>query len=147
MDKIRIDAGITRLQINDGQDFLEFNPSDVNFAERFYKMVRGFKLKLVEYQIRAKAQDDNKSVDEDGIQVNISDGLALIREMCEYLCAQVDELFGKGTSQKVFGDALSLSMFEQFFDQVGPYVQKIRGSKIGKYVPNFSKPVKHKVMQ
>jgi hypothetical protein len=46
---------------------------------------------------------------------------------------QIDVLFGEGTSQKAFGNALELGMFEQFFSGITPFVQTVRKEKIAKY--------------
>jgi len=40
MDNLRIDTGIKKILINDGPEFIEFNPSDVIFAEKFYKLTK-----------------------------------------------------------------------------------------------------------
>ena len=42
-------------------------------------------------------------------------------------------VFGAGTSEKAFGEAQTLNMFEQFFDGITPYIQGARGQKVSKY--------------
>lgn len=133
MDSIRIDTGVKRLLINDGPDVLEFNPTDVVFAEKFYAMIREFEEKQAEYQARAELAAADEGVDENGIPVNIEKSLALLREVCVFLRERIDFLFGPGTSQKLFGDAMTLDMFEQFFKAIAPHIQRARADKVSRY--------------
>ena len=51
MDNLNIDLGIKRLMINDDSEkVLEFNPSDIVFAERFYKLIQVVQEKEIEFQ-------------------------------------------------------------------------------------------------
>jgi hypothetical protein len=135
MDSIRVETGIKRIQINDGPEFIEFNPSDVVFAERFYQLIKDFEIKQKEYEVRSLEIEKITGKDENGIPNNLPEGLALIREVCEFLKEKIDVLFGKGTSKKVFGDALNLNMFEQFFSGITPFIQVTREEKIAQYIP------------
>ncbi len=133
MDSIRIDTGVKRLLINDGPDVLEFNPTDIVFAEKFYAMIREFEEKQAEYQARAELAAADEKVDENGIPVNITKSLELLREVCIFLRERIDFLFGAGTSQKLFGDAMTLDMFEQFFEAIAPHIQRARADKVSRY--------------
>lgn len=143
MDSIRIETGVKKIQINDGPEYISFNPTDVSFAERFYQLIQDFEVKQVEYQARAKVIDANKKKDASGIPVNFPDGLAMMREVCEFMRAGIDGLFGKDTSRKCFGDALSLEMFGQFFTGITPFIKAARTEKVAKYQ---KKPHSKKVM-
>lgn len=134
MDSVRIDTGVKRLQINDGPEFIEFNPSDITFAERFYALLRAFEEREAEYTERAKAIDADTGVDAHGIPNNVAAGLQMLRDVCEFMREQIDGLFGAGTSQKVFGDVMSLNMFQQFFDGITPYIRAARQKKVEQYV-------------
>jgi len=141
MDSIRIDTGEKRIAINDDPErVIVFNPQDIGFAERFYQLLKDFEAKQAEYQARAD-ELDNQELDERGIPSRIGESLALLREVCEFLEERIDHLFGPGTSQKVFGDALTLDMFEQFFTGIIPYVQTARSGKIAKYAPSKKRGV------
>lgn len=139
MDSIRIDTGIKRIAINDDPNrIIEFNPSDVVFAEKFYQLIKDFEIKQADYEKRAKALDEQKDVDANGIPVNLEEGIALLRDVCEFMREKIDYIFGKGTSQMVFGDALNLEMFDQFFTGITPFIQKARDVKIKKYNQELS---------
>lgn len=135
MDSIRIDTGEKRIAINgDPERVIVFNPQDIGFAERFYQLLKDFEAKQAEYQARAD-ELDNQELDEQGIPEKIGESLALLREVCEFLKDRIDHLFGQGASQKAFGDALTLDMFEQFFTGIVPFVQTARSVKVAKYAP------------
>lgn len=126
--------GSVRIAIDDDPDrVVSFVPDDVVFAERFYGLMAALKEKEADYQQRAAALEKNKAVDEYGIPLNVPESLALLRELCEFMRGEIDSIFGKGTSQKVFGEHLSLAMIEQFFNGITPYVQSARKGKTEKY--------------
>jgi hypothetical protein len=133
MDSIRIDTGVKKIYVNGGPEYIEFNPSDVTFAEKFYQLVKDFNAKQIEYEERHNKINENVGVDANGVPVNLSDGLALIRDFCEFTRGKIDELFGEGTSQKVFGNALTLNMFQQFFQGITPFIKVAREAKIAPY--------------
>jgi hypothetical protein len=133
MDNIQIDTGVKKIHINSGPEFIEFNPSDVTFAEKFYRLVKDFNAKQVEYEERHNKINENAGVDANGVPVNLSDGLTLVRDFCEFTRGKIDELFGDGTSQKVFGDTLTLNMFQQFFQGITPFIKVAREAKIAPY--------------
>ncbi|MFM8321000.1 MAG: hypothetical protein ACKOC5_08815 [Chloroflexota bacterium] len=124
MDSIKIDTGVQRVCINDDPGrVIEFNPTSVDFAERFYQLIREFEQRRVEYSRRAEALG---SEDIDG-------SLALMREMAEYMRGQIDFLFGAGSSQAAFGDALNLPAIGQFLDGITPFIQMAREKKVERY--------------
>ena len=133
-DSIRIDTGLKKILINDGPEFIEFNPNDVNFAERFYSLINDFEMKLEEYKARSKIIEENKILDANGIPSNLNDLIALTRDACEFIRGKIDHIFGSGTSQKVFGNALNLDMFAQFFSGLTPFIQATRAEKLKKYM-------------
>lgn len=143
MDSIRIESGVKRISINDDPErVIEFNPSDVTFAERFYKLIGGFETKQNDYQARAEALDAQPvDLDANGLPANVGEKLAFMREVCEYMYQQIDYLFGEGTSQKVFEGVLSLETIGQFFEGITPFIQASRSERIAKYAPKKGKRV------
>lgn len=119
----------------DGEDVgsLTFNPNDLAFVDRYYGLISEFEVKEKEYQERAKALEQNKEVDSYGIPKNMKEGLALLKEICEFMRGRIDYVFGEGTSQLVFGEAYTLDIFEQFFNGITPFIQQARTGKVEKY--------------
>lgn len=135
-DTLRIDTGVKKIAIQrDDQPecFIEFNPSDVAFAERFYALLGDFEGKLKDFQVRSEEIDKNADLDGRGIPVNLPERLALTRDACMFIRGKIDDLFGPGTSQAVFGDALTLDMFTQFFEGITPFIKVARTEKLTKY--------------
>jgi hypothetical protein len=134
MESIRIDVGKKQVCINDDPNrVIEFNPSEVAFADRFYMLIHEFDQKYAEYQRKAKELDKVSSLNELGLPENLSERLTFVRELCESMRTMIDSLFGAGTSQKAFGDVLSLEAICQFFEGITPIIQKSRSPMIAKY--------------
>lgn len=112
---------------------LVFNPSDVIFVEKFYKLLDNFQKSLTQYQSRFEALEKVKETDTNGVPVNVEARFDVIKEVCGYIRDEIDSLFGAGTSQMVFGDSMNLDAFAQFFDGIKPFIQKARTEKIEKY--------------
>lgn len=134
MNSIQIGSSVVRIAINDDPDrVIEFDPGDVLFAERFYALIQDFERRQAEMEQRAAEIDQVKDVDANGLPVNLDERMAFLRSVCEYMRSQIDNLFGAGSSQIVFGDALNLEQIGQFFDGMTPFVQQSRAEKLKKY--------------
>ncbi len=143
MDSIQITTGIKRISVNDDPDrVISFNPTDVTFAEKFYGLIIEFENKQTELTARAKAIDNNQSVDENGLPRNLSDKLTFLHEVCVYMRETIDGLFGSGASQAAFGDALSLDMIAQFLQGITPFFQAARADKLKKYTAKTGRVMK-----
>ena len=131
---LHIDTGEIRLAINDDPNrVIVFNPADVLFAERFYRLFGDFQKTLTQYRPRFEALDADQSTDENGMPANLGNRIALVREVCEYIHAEIDKLFGAGTSQKVFDGAMDLNAIKQFFEGVTPFIKQARVEKVTQY--------------
>ncbi len=134
MDSIQINNGLKRIAVNgDENRVIEFNPEDIVFVEKFYGLIKEFEQKEVEFRQRADEINAVEGVDEYGIPVNTAENIKLVIDLCQYLRVQIDKVFGTGTSQKAFGDANTLNMFEQFFEGITPFIQGARSNKVNQY--------------
>lgn len=144
MDTIRIDTGEKRIMVNDDPNrVIVFNPSDTLFAERFYNLIGELETKSREYESRGKEIDSCNELDGYGIPVNTAEHIDFLKEICTYMREKIDTLFGKGTSQAAFGDAMAIEMFEQFFEGITPFIKTARAKRVGKYT-NTATRKKHK---
>ena len=133
-DSIRIDTGVKRIMINDDPNrVIIFNPKDVIFAEKFYAMIAEFRGKQNDFIARAEALDAVEETDEFGLPINTGERIQLVREVCEWTRAKIDDVFGEGTSQRAFGDAISIPMFTQFFEGITPFIEEERSGQVQKY--------------
>lgn len=117
---------------------LEFDPSDVMFAEKFYNLITEFQAKSKEYEPRAAEIDKNTAIDEFGLPVNLGDKITMLRDVCEFIRERIDHLFGMGTSKAAFGDVYDTELIVQFLDGLKPFFQKERSAKIQKYTSDAS---------
>lgn len=123
---------IVEIAINgDPNRVIRFDPNDALFAEKFYKMQNSFNSKLTEYAVKVKTFSNRK--DDNGVPEDIGKRIELIKELCLYIRGEIDNLFGSGTSQIAFGDALNIHAIEAFLTGVIPYFGKARKEKVNKY--------------
>ena len=139
MDSIQINTGEKRLMVNDDPSrVIVFNPQDITFVERLQSLYKELNSKQNEFEKRAKELDKVAELDEYDIPVNADAKLTYLRDLCSYMRGKIDDVFGAGTSQAAFGDTMNLEVFDQFFDGIMPYVEKVRAEKIEKYTTDAS---------
>jgi DNA-binding XRE family transcriptional regulator len=125
MDNLRFDSGVKRLLINDGPDVLEFNPSDVVFAEKFYRLMADFE------QQQAGWVEQAAAIDAAGDEV--APRLELLKTICAHLHAGIDDVFGPDSSRKLFGGAMSLDAITEFLTAIAPIIAQARQERLAKY--------------
>lgn len=134
VDKIIIESGLKKIQINEGPEFIEFNPEDIHFIELFYNMAKEFDAKKDDYTARFESLTVGETGVENPYGEEMGEKIALLKEVCDFMRKQIDLVFGEGTSQKAFGDAMTLNMFVQFIDGITPFIRPVREQKVLKYV-------------
>lgn len=134
VDSLRIETGVKRILINDDPNkFIEFDPDDIVFAEKFYELFHEFKTTEKDFMQRAEQLDANKEVDELGMLLNAGERIQLMKDLCQWAKDKIDYLFGEGTSQMIFGDVVKLDPIIQFFNGVAPFFKISRDEKVQKY--------------
>lgn len=125
MESLQIRTGQKQLQILDDngnvRGVFKFNPEDIEGAKRMLNIKQELTLKQQEFNERAA----DASTDEEKF--------AIIDEIVDYFEAKIDECFGDGTSKLLFGDARTISMFEDFFTGITPYYEKASEARKAKY--------------
>ena len=112
---------------------IRFNPNDVAFSERAYALIGEMDIAEKEYTRKAGELEAENAKDENGIPANMRKRLALMREICEAMRRRIDEVFGEGTSQICFGDALDMDAIWDFVEGVSPYLDEAHQERIKKY--------------
>lgn len=131
MDSINIGTTKKRVCINgDETRVVEFDPADVYFAERFYKIYQDINEKFNEIKARGDEIETRLVSGEADAE---SEGIAMIREMCQFMVEKIDYLFGPGTYETVFGDSMNLDAIIAFLEGISPYIFGSRESKVKKY--------------
>lgn len=126
MDSLKISTGRVRLQIVDEagnqRGIFSFNPSDIESAKRVIEIQKDFEMKNAEFQKRINAAE------------TIEEKITILDELVTYFEKVIDDCFGEGSSQVLFGDDKSVDMFYDFFDGITPYYEKASKERMAKYI-------------
>ena len=135
MESIRIDSGL-RIAINDDPArVITFDPNDMLFIEKFYRLYGELQRMRDEYQAKAVQITENMEKDENGVPIDTGPMFALANESFQELRQQIDHVFGEGTSQTAFGDRSNWNAFIQFFEGVIKYIAPEREKAMKDYLP------------
>ena len=125
MESLKIRTGSVSLQILDDagleRGVFTFNPEDIESAKRVIGLQQELEHKQSELDVKA----ENCETDEEKVN--------LLIEAVDYLEDLIDKCFGTGTSNLLFGDAKTLSMFSDFFEGITPYYEKASKARMAKY--------------
>lgn len=125
MDSLQVRTGQVSLRIldDDGEErgIFRFNPEDIESAKRVLALQDELHAKLEEF---GKRNEECESAE---------DRVELLSETVNYLRNIIDDCFGVGTSDLVFGTARSLSMFSDFITGITPYYSKASKERTEKY--------------
>lgn len=145
MDSIKIETGAKRLSVErDGivAGEIVFNPNDVSWVENFFALADEMAKKVSAFEKRYAELSAQAEADELGIPINVNERVIFVREFCAYMRERIDKIFGAGTSQILFGDALLVDSIMQFFENITPYVKTARAEKVAPYLGKKSKVLK-----
>lgn len=126
MDKLRVDSGIKKIEVNDAGEYIEIPISDTAFYERFGEIMKNFEQKQTEIEQEATAlSEKHKDKPSDDVDA-IVDSIQLYAELCQYTCSELDKLFGDGCCKKVFVGIQnpSVELIGDFFDQITPLLNQ-----------------------
>lgn len=126
MDSLKISTGRVRLQIVDEagnqRGIFSFNPSDIESAKRVIEIQKDFETKNAEFQKRINAAE------------TMEEKIIILDELVTYFEKVIDDCFGEGSSQVLFGDDKSVEMFYDFFEGITPYYEKASKERMAKYI-------------
>ena len=131
MEKIRINQkGTYKIEVNDNGDYITINPNDTRLMGKLLNILADIEVKQKEFEEKAQAiiSREDKDINIAGSQVpvtqNLMDYIKLLDDFCVVCRGYIDDIFGKGASQKIFGDVDDPDMFEDFFNQLEPHLEK-----------------------
>ena len=131
MDSLQVRTGQVSLRILDdsGEErgIFRFNPEDIESAKKLLALQEELTNKNDEFVEREK---QCKTADE---------RIALLSETVTYFRGLIDNCFGEGTSDLVFGNAHTLSMFSDFIEGITPYYTKASAKRTAKYKKSAKK--------
>lgn len=131
MDSLQVRTGQVSLRILDdsGEErgIFRFNPEDVESAKKVLSLQEELTIKNEEF---IKRNSECKTADE---------RIALLSETVTYFRGLIDNCFGEGTSDLVFGNAHTLSMFSDFIEGITPYYTEASAKRTAKYKKSAKK--------
>lgn len=110
-----------RLQINDTDDYIEFDLTDISLPERVLNAADNIAKMDIDYQ-KEKEEIAKKYADE---ATRIRKLIALEREKSIAMRKEFDSFLGEGSCQKIFGDTNYYGMYLQLFDALEPHFKKM----------------------
>lgn len=125
MDSLQVRTGQVSLRILDdaGEErgIFRFNPEDIESAKKVISLQSTLEEKNQEF---IKRNEACKTAEE---------RIELLSETVTYFRGMIDECFGAGTSDLVFGNAHTLSMFTDFIEGIIPYYSQASAKRTSKY--------------
>lgn len=110
-----------RLQINDTDDYIEFDLTDISLPERVLNAADNIAKMDIDYQ-KEKEEIAKKYKDE---ATRIRKLITLEREKSIAMRKEFDSFLGEGACQKIFGDTNYYGMYLQLFDALEPHFKKM----------------------
>lgn len=111
-----------RLQINDTEDYIEFDLTDIGLPERIMIASDNI-LKLDKEYIKEKEKIKQENKDN---EINLlRESIRLEKEKCLEMRKEFDGFLGEGACKKIFGDTNYYGMFLQLFDALEPHFKKM----------------------
>ena len=115
--KLRVSTGV-KIEVNDEGDVIVARLNDNQFIERFYDIVETME-KVSEY-VESEEMKAKESREQ----------LAIVSEKTKDIMSDIDNLFGAGSCEKVFGDIVpSAYALADFFDQLIPIFEEFASEK------------------
>ena len=134
MDRIRINNGEKRIEVNDKGEYITLNFNDQSLLSRFVHLKENFEA------LGTRAETEIQRIAEeypDGSDARMKAEAEYNEKIHSKIMSGVDSVLGKDACRKIFGDILpSFEMYDELFDQLMPYFQKYaqeRAEKMQKY--------------
>ncbi len=111
MDKIRIRNDVKKIEVNDNGDYITVPVNDVRFVRNFHA--------CYEKWSKSKEKLDRSTTD------NTGEMLDMLVDIVDGFVEDIDKLFGKGSSEKIFGGYPTADGIADFFGQFMPIFERL----------------------
>jgi hypothetical protein len=119
---------------------IEFNPNDMLLSNRITEFMVNVQTKQDEMTKKAEALDAGEQPADGALPANIKDVLAFNQEVADYFTGELDDIFGKGASAKLFGErSFDPDLMASFMAYVMDKIGKVSNAKIEQ---KLGKPLK-----
>jgi len=124
----------------DESKVIEFNPNDMLLRNRITEFMVNVQTKQDEMTKKAEALDAGEQPADGALPANIKDVLAFNQEVADYFIGELDDIFGKGASAKLFGErSFDPDLMASFMAYVMDKIGKVSNAKIEQ---KLGKPIK-----
>ena len=124
MDKIRIGKdNVYQIEVNDNGDCIDIDLLDIELPVKFVNASKTLKRETKIYNEKVEVLEKQYK---DNIKMYLYKRIGLDRAYCKKMREMIDNLFGEGTSQKVFGDKNRIGMFDEFFEKLLPILDNVQ---------------------
>lgn len=122
MEKLRVEKeNVYKIEVNDKGEYIEFDLLDIELPIKLINASEELeKQKTIHEQKVEELKKENLESKE-----NMLKQYEIDKEFCQTMRNVLDNLFGEGASQKIFGDTNRITMFNDFFTQLEPHLDKI----------------------
>lgn len=132
MNKLRVEnKGRYEIEVNDNGDKIYLNINDTRLLGKLLSMLKDIEEKQKEYEARLQeiVTREDKPLEgfkdtEINMTQNFVDYVQLTDDFCTLCKGYVDDIFGKGASEKIFGDRNDPDMFGDFIEALEPHLEK-----------------------
>lgn len=121
----------------DENKVIEFSPNDMLLRKRITQFMVDLQMKQAEMDEKAQALDKANTADEGEMPSNIQEVLDFNQEVADYFTGELDDIFGKGSSTMLFGEAgfdpsLMASFMSFVMDKAGAASKTAIEQKLGR---------------
>jgi len=137
MERLQLKTNRVQIVIDDDPErAITFNPNDVQLRDRIYRLGKTIKSRQSEIEKRIQEFDLLEGEDELGVPLKDIAAHKLMVELAEFISAEIDATFGKGTSEKLYFDGFDFESTSDFMELVSSKLQAVSQNKINQRLSN-----------
>jgi len=145
MEKLTLSKRTEIMVDDDEARVIRFNTEDVHLRARLFGLAKDAARKQKEVEAKTAEIDAIEGEDENGFPIQVDASVSLMVELADYFMAGLDDVFGEGTSAKVFADGFDFESFTTFLSFV---LTKFEAKSNAKIEERLNKPTgKKKAMK
>lgn len=126
MEKLRIDSGLKRVEVNDKGEFIEFSVTDNGFLRKLAGLLRWFGGQDEGIGELQKYQEDIFAGDGGDMNFEaLNKALDTRDRIIKEACGRIDDVFGAEACRKIFGGIMpDFWAISDFLGQISPLIEK-----------------------
>ena len=137
---IKIETGSLEIPIQrDGkaQGSFFMNVKDISFVRKVYNMLQKADGTIRNYELKHQVLSKKKEKDKWGFPANLGEIIELNEKTADAFVASIDETFGEGVSDMLFGNQKDIELFVSFFKQIKKIMDGERKKSVNKYIDDI----------